>query len=302
MPLGINDASLVIPGRGTLFVAPKNTPLGAGGIAAFADINQESVEAGDATFLNFGHTSSENLFSLTPDGGDATSLRTWLRENMKTIYDDMSWALAGKSVQFDAATLQWIFNGWSDSNGKGTVVGAAKKATEAALVLIANAGDGALGFYLPNVSIAFDDDGWAPDLQQFAEMGFIGTLQAAASTALPTSPDGRSGLFAIYGPEDFSAPTVTSVTITTADGASSGRPSSVAVGASVQVAAEITFSDGTKASKLTDDSRLTWASSDETKATIADGTITGVAVGSADITVAAGGKTSTALSIEVTSA
>lgn len=207
MTLGINDASLVIPGKGTLFVGDKNAPLGTDGIAAFKNIESASVTAGTSTFLNFGHTSSENLFSVTPDGGDATTLRTWLRESVKTVYEDISWSVAGKSVQWDADTLQLIFNGWSDSDGKGTVVGAAKKSLEKSLVLIAGDADSPLGFYFPNVSISFDGDGFAPDLAQFAEVGFSGALQSAAPTALPASPDGRAGLFAIYGPADFETTT-----------------------------------------------------------------------------------------------
>lgn len=202
MTLAINDNSLVIPGKGTLFVGDKNAPLPSDGIAAFKDINKASIGTG-SVFYNLGHTSSENLFSLTPDGGDATTLRTWLRESVKTIYDDISWAIAGKSVQWDQDTLQFIYNGWADADGKGTIVGAAKKSLERSLVLIAGDGDSPLGFYLPNVSISFDGDGFSPDLSQFAEVGFSGALQSASPAALPQSPDGRSGLFAIYGPEDF---------------------------------------------------------------------------------------------------
>lgn len=205
MALGIKDSSLVIPGRGTLFVAPKNTPLDTvAGIKPFANINSETITAGKNTFNNFGHTSSENLFELAPDGGDATSLRTWLRENVKTIYDDISWALSGASVQWDKDTLKQIYNTWDTADGKGSVVGAAKKSIEVALVLIANAGDGALGFYMPNASMSFGD-GPSFDLQQFAEAPFTAQLQAAEPTALPASPDGRAGLFAIYGPDAFTA-------------------------------------------------------------------------------------------------
>lgn len=205
MALGIKDSSLVIPGRGTLFVAPKNTPLDeTQGIKPFANINSDTITVGEATFNNFGHTSSENLFELAPDGGDATSLRTWLRENVKTIYDDISWALSGASVQWDKETLKQIYNAWDTADGNGSVVGAAKKSLEVALVLVANAGDGALGFYMPNASMSFGD-GPSFDLQQFAEAPFTAQLQAAAPAALPASPDGRAGLFAIYGPDAFTA-------------------------------------------------------------------------------------------------
>lgn len=96
-----------------------------------------------------------------------------------------------------------------------------------------------------------------------------------------------------------------SVAITTVDGAPSGRPGTVAVGATVNVAAEITYENGTTESKLTDDPRLTWTSGDTSKATVTGGAITGIAVTDTNetipITVSADGTTSTPINITVTS-
>ncbi|MFK5257106.1 Ig-like domain-containing protein [Propionibacterium freudenreichii] len=98
------------------------------------------------------------------------------------------------------------------------------------------------------------------------------------------------------------AKTVTGVTITTLDGATVGRPSSLKVGEKVSLAAEISYSDGTKAVKQTDAVGLTWTSSDKSKATIDGGVVTGVSAGKADITASIDGKTSEALSLTINTA
>lgn len=98
------------------------------------------------------------------------------------------------------------------------------------------------------------------------------------------------------------AKTVTGVKITTTDGATVGLPSSLKVGEKVSLAAEISYSDGSKAAKQTDAVGLTWMSSDKSKATVAGGVVTGVSAGKADITASIDGKTSEALSLTINTA
>ncbi|CEG97716.1 Ig-like domain-containing protein [Propionibacterium freudenreichii] len=99
-----------------------------------------------------------------------------------------------------------------------------------------------------------------------------------------------------------SAKTVTGVAITTLDGATVGLPSSLKVGEKVSLAAEISYSDGSKATRQTDAVGLTWMSSDKSKATVAGGVVTGVSAGKADITASIDGKTSEALSLTINTA
>lgn len=99
---------------------------------------------------------------------------------------------------------------------------------------------------------------------------------------------------------------MTSVAITTIDGSPTGLPTTVEAGKTVNVAAEITYEDGSTANKLTDDPRIAWKSADTASATVTAGVITGVATTAtgktADITVSAGGKTSAPLPLTVTAA
>lgn len=198
--MSINDNSLVIPGHGTFFTAPKNTPLPAGGIKAFKNITGTDP----IPWENLGHTSSENPPSLNVDGGDSTTLRTWLKENMHTVYASENWSMTGSALQADTETLGLVYNGWETTgdSGKGLIVPSKKRAQEIAIVMISSDDTGNLGFYIPNTSFAHGD---APSIsiEQFFEAPFRAGFQAAATEALPADEDGTPGLFAIYGPEAF---------------------------------------------------------------------------------------------------
>jgi uncharacterized protein YjdB len=91
-----------------------------------------------------------------------------------------------------------------------------------------------------------------------------------------------------------STSSVSSLAIKATDG--SAAPSSVAVGSTVALKAVATLTDST-----TIDVSATWASSDATKATVSDGTVTGVAAGTATITASYAGV-SASLSITVAEA
>lgn len=199
--MSINDAGLVVPGHGTFFTAPKNTPLPTtGGIKAFKNITGTVPEGWD----NLGHTSKETPPSLSVDGGDSTSLSTWLKDAAHTIYASETWSLSGSSLQIDNETLGMIYNGWETADDLGLIVPSKKSAQDIALVMISSDDTGNLGFYMPNVSFTHGD---APSInvEQFFEAQFTATFQAAATTALPASTDGVPGLFAIFGPQAFAA-------------------------------------------------------------------------------------------------
>ncbi|WP_159794455.1 phage tail tube protein [Puerhibacterium puerhi] len=191
------STAYAIPGRGTFFTAPKNTPLPTGGIAAFTLLG-----TAPADWDNFGHTSEENTPELSVDGGDATALGSWLQANLYTIYETTTWSLTGNSIQLDKVTLKKIYNGWDTADGKGVVVPAAKRGQELALVMLASHDSGKFGLYIPNVNFTYGDAP-AVDRETFMEVPFSATFQAADESVIPLSPDGEPGLFEIYGPEAF---------------------------------------------------------------------------------------------------
>lgn len=184
-----------IPGYGTVFTAPKNTPLG--------DPTAFTKDAANVDgFENFGHTSSENPIELAVDGGDASSRRSWLRDNLITIYEDTTWSASGASIQTDKGTVQKIFGGWDTATGNGSVVPSAKKGTDLAMVILSQDDTGKMLFYIPNVNFTFGD---APsfDIENFFEIPFSATFQAPEPGVLPAGPNGETGLFAFYGADSF---------------------------------------------------------------------------------------------------
>lgn len=195
-----------IPGFGTVLVAPPNTPLPTAGITAFTR-ETENLDGWE----NLGHTSRENTISLSVDGGDATTKGSWLRSGLMTQYAETVWSVAGSSIQTDKATVQRIYNGWATADGKGTVVGQSKKATDLAMIILADDDTGKLAFYMPKVAFTFGD---APsfDVENFFELPFAATLLSPKSGVLPVGSDGRAGLFEFYGPDAWIPDAPTGVT------------------------------------------------------------------------------------------
>lgn len=187
--------SYSIPGYGTVFTAPPNTEL-----PDLSEFDKDLDTVGD--FENLGHTSSENPIELAVDGGDATSKRSWLRDNLITIYEDTTWSATGNAIQTDKETVQKIYGGWDTDDALGSVVPSGKKGTELALVILSQDDTGRMLFYVPSVNLSFGD---APsfDVENFFEIPFSATFQAPETGVLPTGPDGSAGLFSFYGPDAF---------------------------------------------------------------------------------------------------
>lgn len=202
--MAVTDESLVIPGRGALFLAAKNTPLPTTeDLAKFKSITADSTGL-PAGWSNAGHTSSDDLFSLAVDGGDATVMRTWLKAAVRTIYADQNWSITGNSVQWDKDTLLKLTAGWEHTATGGVIVPASKAASEQALLLVATDGQEYLGVYAPNAALALSG-GPSFDLEQFAELPFTGNFQAADPAALPLSANGEQGIFEILPPSVWEA-------------------------------------------------------------------------------------------------
>lgn len=194
--MAVNDNALIQPVRGTLFVAPAETPLP-------DDLTQLTLSVdtvGD--WKNFGHTSNDNKLTWNKDGGDATSHDTWLVAGARTTYASTTLSFTGNSVQVDTDTLKQVYNGWVTD--KGLVVSSVETVEQklAFIILSYDSGnDEYFGTYLPNVSFAYSN---LPDFSgdNFVELSFTGT--ANSSTTLPVNPvNGRRGTYAFIPPELF---------------------------------------------------------------------------------------------------
>lgn len=183
--------ALVVPGHGTVFKAPANTEMPAGGLAAFSLLG--TVPTG---WISLGHTSTDNTVAFSTDGGDATKLGTWLQDGVRTVYAATDWSLGVNTLQVDKDNLDLAYNGAFDDDG-GYIVPGSNSGLDTALFVLCQDGTGQLGFYIPNTSTKLGD---APsiDTEKFFETPLTAAINAADPDAIPPLADGRAGIMKIY--------------------------------------------------------------------------------------------------------
>lgn len=201
MALAIDNTALVVASRGSIFTAPANTALPAGGIMAFAQV-MSGLATTITGWTRIGNTSRENLPEFSIEAGDTTSLGTWDTERVRTVYgaSSVSWTL--HPSQLDAETVKWVANGWGTTDD--AVIPASGWQFTAAYVIVVFDGTMVSGLYLPNNdSIMTGLPSLAVD--GFSEMEVSNTLNPAATAAIPANVDGRSGLLKVFKPVAYSA-------------------------------------------------------------------------------------------------
>lgn len=197
--MAADAGTLFIPGHGTVFRAPANTPMPEAGPTAFS--LGSTVPTG---WTSLGHTSKENMISFSTDGGDARVLDTWLQDAVRTIYASVNWTLGINALQLDKPTLDLAFNGAVDSDDGGYIIPASNGGLENALFVLAQDTTASLGFYIPNTSTKLGD---SPvfDTENFTELPLSSSIQAAAANVIPPLADGRAGLMKLYPPKTLIA-------------------------------------------------------------------------------------------------
>lgn len=262
--MAIDNKGLSEASRGTLFLAPENTPLPEN----VGDFILGASKVGD--WENFGHTSNNTRPSFTTNGGQANNLDTWLQANVATTYSDTTGTLTIHSVQGDNETLKTIYNG--DDYKGGVAFGLDKQAQRKALFLMWQDPTGArAGVYMPSCDVTYNA---LPNLGN--NNGFVEYSMSAnilTSPALPVDSNGRARSIAYFGPAAFGALTpVSAVSVTPGT-------VSVKVGASQALTASVEPSSASQS--------VMWTSSNPSVAEVdADGKVTGVAQGATTVTAA----------------
>lgn len=190
--MSIDILETIIPGRGTVFIAPKNTPLPDGGLDDFS-LTADTV---GGTWKNIGHTSKNDMVSFSKEGGETETKETWLSDSARVIYSAAKWSMTVSTLQVNEQNLNLAFNGGFTTNKKGYVVPATPKAVEMAIFIYAEDNTGKLGFHIPSASFGIDD---APS---FAADEFFGLKLKAALLAAPMTAFGGTGsepgIMAVY--------------------------------------------------------------------------------------------------------
>ena len=107
--IGIHDDGVLTAVRGTIFMAKAETIITSALLKQFT-VEAATVGVGDGMWTNLGHMSNDNLPEFALDGGDATTLSTWLKAAFRTQYAQTTGTVTFNSVQGDKGTFKTFYN------------------------------------------------------------------------------------------------------------------------------------------------------------------------------------------------
>jgi hypothetical protein len=105
-----NDNATLVVGSANFFTAPVGTAMP----ASLADVPPSPWE-------NVGHTSLEDIFSASSDGGDATTLGTLQNKALRTTYSPRTESFAVTVQQFDRKSLRLYYGANAPLLANGTL-------------------------------------------------------------------------------------------------------------------------------------------------------------------------------------
>lgn len=155
--MALNDAATLVIGSGNFFTAPTDTAMPA------------DLTAIDVPWENVGHTSLEDIFGITSEGGDATTLGTLQNKSLRTTYSTRQETMAFTLQQFDTAGLKLFFGSNAPVLADGSVgVPANPQPTTCAFLAVFVDGDNTFAFYAPKAEIYRGDDMSMSDTESLA--------------------------------------------------------------------------------------------------------------------------------------
>lgn len=169
--MALDDAAVIIPGTGLVFVAPAGTAV------------PSDKTNPEAPWRDLGHTSIDDGLTITKDGGDSNVLGTWRNPALRDRRDPVVFALTVHLLQFSNDTLSMYF-GAGDTTVDG-VFGVALIPAPVELAMFIRIVDGAneIQLYLPKVSVSSDDD-VEVDVENFLAFPVRATILGITGQAL----------------------------------------------------------------------------------------------------------------------
>ncbi len=151
-----NDATLVI-GTGNYFTAPVDTVI------------PTDLAAPGAAWENVGHTSLEDIFSISSDGGEATVIGSLQNKSLRTSYSSRTETMSFTLQQFDLKSLKLYYGSNATVGAGGELrVPSNPTPTVAAFLVIFADGDNLFAFYAPKAEIYRSDDLSLSDTESLA--------------------------------------------------------------------------------------------------------------------------------------
>lgn len=148
--MALNNDAVILPGKGTVLVAPVGTPLF--DVTAFDLATPTTYTGWDL----IGHTSTDNAVALNRDGGDSTQRGSWWTPALRTSFDPSVWSMTVNSLQVDTTTLSLAFGGGTATAGKYAFPSSTTPVDKAVVVLAIDT-TGTLGWHMVKGSCVCGD-------------------------------------------------------------------------------------------------------------------------------------------------
>lgn len=155
----IDNATLLV-NAGNYFTAPVGTAL------------PVDLTAPEVAWENVGHTSLDEVLSITSDGGDQTVIGTLQNKNLRVRIGPRSETISIPLEQFDEGALKLYYgsNSVSVSDGKLLGVPQSPSPTERAFLAVFIDGEKVFAIYAPKASIFRGSDMEISDTESLASL------------------------------------------------------------------------------------------------------------------------------------
>lgn len=155
--MALNDNATLVVGSGNYLTAPVGTAM------------PDDLLVPTSPWQNVGHTSLEDVFGITSEGGEATTIGTLQNKSLRTKYSARTETMAFTLQQFDTAALRLYFGANAPILPDGSVgVPADPQPTQSAFLAIFIDGDSHFAFYAPKAEIYRADDMTIADTESLA--------------------------------------------------------------------------------------------------------------------------------------
>lgn len=172
--MAVNDAATLVIGAGNYFTAPVGTAIP-------LDLTAPGVE-----WENIGHTSLEDIFAISSEGGEATVIGTLQNKSLRTKYSARTETMAVVLQQFDEAGLKLYYGkNMVDVEGDGSLMGVPTEPvpTDCAFLAVFLDGETVFAFYAPKTEVYRGDDLSIADTESLAGLPLgVKPMQHATNT------------------------------------------------------------------------------------------------------------------------
>ncbi|WP_241825650.1 phage tail tube protein [Micromonospora sp. CB01531] len=155
--MALNDAATLVIGSGNFFTAPVGTDLPA------------DLAAVSTPWDKVGHTSLEDIFGITSEGGEATTLGSLQNKSLRTKYSPRQETMTFTLQQFDTPGLKLFYGSNAPTLANGMLgVPQDPVPTVCAFLVVFIDGDNLFAFYAPKAEVYRADDMSLSDTESLA--------------------------------------------------------------------------------------------------------------------------------------